>query len=110
MVQVQETGIPCNSGGGNSDDTQHTGLQKLLKQVSMFRTCTLCTQRVAYTSLCLPLSVWGEREGPASVTRVCSLNAPSPGPGNCIAPPGGEGGFSLPYATKATKVTMALPW
>ena len=73
-------------------------LQNLRKQVSLFRSCTLCVQGSAQrqdvarphaVSLSLPLGVPSAREGPAPRAQVASelaLSCPSPG---ASAPLGG---------------------
>ena len=88
--------------------------QKLQKQVSLFRSCTLCVQESAQKQdvaepLCRPpsltLSVHGAREGPAPRAQVSSLWAlPCPLPG--VSDPLG-GADALPFPSSPGDVTAA---
>ena len=140
---VHEIGIQCSSDEASSDDTQKQHLrkktipspnaetprpppktrkwncqiqwfQKLRKQVSLFRSCTLCVQGSAQKQdvavpPCRPpsltLSVHSVREGPAPRARVSSLWAlPCPSPGVFDPLRGAE---ALPFPPSPGGVTAA---
>ena len=94
--------------------TPRKHLQKLRKQVSLFRSCTLCVQGLAQKPdlaepPCRPpsltLSVHGAREGPAARAQVSSLRA-LPYPLPWVSDPLG-GTDTLPCPSSLGNVTVA---